>query len=192
MIAAAAASYNPRMRSANLVLAMFLAACATVPPPAPPPAGHGQVSATLLVDPEARGAELRNGGDYRHPYLHSGNAPPLYPPELVALRLEPQTVAVRLVIDEKGAVASIGPSPLRRSSEGPHAPAFEESVHAAVRTWKGEPARVYHFVPGPDGDGDGKADFERLDRQEVIKAYFDIVFKFEVKDGAPIVQTIQP
>jgi len=45
---------------------------------------------------------------------------------------------------------------------------------------------------GPDLDGDGKPDYDIVSARKVLKAFFDIAFRFEIVNGKPVVRTDAP
>lgn len=179
------------MRSLLCLLLLVMAACRTARAEKPPPR-HGSVSATLLADPNAPQIELAERQDFRAAWLDPENPMPEYPAALIPLGLPAHSVAVRLLLSEEGRVSQLGPSPLRPSTEGPYRAEFEQAVQNAVAAWTGGPPRVRQFVAGPDADADGKPDFDRLKREQVLKAYFDVVFVFELRGGKPSVRTATP
>jgi hypothetical protein len=56
-----------------------------------------------------------------------------------------------------------------------------------VKSWQFAPASIRAFGPGPDDDGDGKADFTVLKAETALTSYHDLRFFFEVKDGRGVV-----
>ena len=103
------------------------------------------------------------------------------------LELPPRYVAVRVIIDEEGYI-EIAPSPLTKSSEGPHASRFAESVRRAVEHWMFTPAEQRIFRDGDDLDGDGSPDYQVLVESRPVRIRIDFLFTFEVKGGVGVVR----
>lgn len=172
------------------------AACrtATAPqsvPPVPPPPDRGTVAATLLPDPDAPSYRLRPGEDYVAPRFSESNALPEYPATLIASRLAPHVVAVRMFLDESGCITDISESPVQASTDTIHRPMFEAAVQNALLEWSVRPPSIRRFKPGPDLDQDGKSDYQVLVEQVPFKTYFDLAFTFEIVNGRAIVKSAE-
>jgi len=166
-------------------------ACRAVRPPLPEPhpRGRGTVGVEVIPDPDALKLRLSAGEEFRRPAPHIGNHLPDYPKELEPLRLAEQVVAVRIVINEEGTVIAIEPSPVARSTGGPHAEPFERVVRAAVASWRFTPAVVRRIEDGPDRDGDGQADYQYVREEASLKVLYDLRFIFRIEDGRGVVAT---
>ena len=177
---------QPIFRIALLTaVALGLAAC-TTPTRAPlddPREGQvGFAEVDSAVPTETR-LVLADNESYQPPLPDAGNAAPVYPADLLAQRLSPQSVCVRLAIDEHGAVADAAPV-----DQGPDCAlgmdvesAFYAAAVEAVKRWRFEPAFRCVF---PEGSGpDTACGFE--DTQEVPQAVSLVYrFVFEQVDGA--------
>jgi hypothetical protein len=146
------------------------------------------VSAKMVSDPNAPELQLGPGEEFVRPQLNSDNRVPVYPQQLVALRLPPHTIGVRVTFDESGRAVDVGPSPLVPSTADSYRSAFEAAVDEAVKRWRCYPPRIRKFRPGPDTDGDGKPDYRIMTAQRVFKTFFDLAFDFEIINGQPVVK----
>jgi hypothetical protein len=181
-------------RSAPLFL-IWLLACRPSPPPvlttrevAEISASSGAVSATLISDPNAPSVNLGPGEEFVPAQLAHWNRPPWYPSELVSLNLKPHKVVLRITFDEKGRICDMAESPLERSTATEHRARFEEAARFAVAEWECHPPQIRKFRPGPDSDGDGKADYRIMTDRRLFKTFFDVAFTFEVVNGQPVVR----
>lgn len=121
-----------------------------------------------------------------------GNPMPEYPPELIPLKLPPHVVVVRITSNEESRIEDIRASPLGGTTEDQYRPRFEEAVSNAVKNWKVFPAEIRRMKNGPDLDGDGKPDYTIVTGRKLLKAFFDIAFRFEIVDGKPVVRSDAP
>ena len=170
-----------RLLSGTLVLLM-LVACASRPPAPVPvePEAQGRVSGELLLDPAAPAAAPAVDEVHESPIQLAGNPNPHYPAQLVAARLAPVAVAVRVVVDAEGKVARVEAlNPETDSAD----PAFFAAVRDALLQWRFEPFRVIQWLPGPDHNGDGEPDGEVAGDMQTRPFRFDMRFRFEVIDG---------
>lgn len=173
-----------------LLLALLPSACATLPPPRPAPlpdSTTGQVDAAVLEAPAADRYAATDGVSYEQPVAFPDNALPAYPPPLLAQRLPPQRVSVRVVVDAAGQVAGV--SRLDTAGEDPASedPAFFLAVSAAVRQWrffplveirKGEPASL----------SVGEVTTRYPGQPRALPFHQDYVFRFVQHDGRPAVE----
>jgi hypothetical protein len=160
-----------------IALAIACRSAKPVPPPAPitQPESHGSVTAQMIADPSAPAVQLPPGEVYVQPQVMHGNPMPHYPADLIPLKLPPHVVVVRIT-----------------SNEQEYRGRFEEAVTEAVTTWRVFPAEIRKMKNGPDLDGDGKPDYEIVTARKVLKAFFDIAFRFEIVDGKPVVRSDAP
>jgi hypothetical protein len=161
-------------------------------PPAPPPESHGSVTAKLIADPNAPSVKLPPGEVYVQPQVMRGNPMPEYRADLIPLKLAPHVVVVRITSNEQSRIEDVRPSPLGGSTEGQYSGRFQEAVAQAVANWKVFPAEIRRMKNGPDLDNDGKPDYDIVTARRVLKAFFDIAFRFEIVDGKPVVRTDTP
>lgn len=132
-------------------------------PPSPPPS---KVSATF---------EVGHAGEIVIPaQAILPLAVPVYPP--IALRTSGfgTAVSVHVVVDEKGRVADVTPSPFGFTMPSPYRQEFFAAVERAVARWKFKPAEIQFTEPAVR-DG---AEVRVLTRREPIEATFDITFLF--------------
>lgn len=177
------------------ILLLFAAACRTPDPGtlsshevatiAPP---EGGVSAKLIADPNAPSVELAEGEEFVKPRLIGTNAMPVYPADLVPLHLRTHTVVLRVTFDDIGHAAEIAESPVAQSTQDEYTARFEAATRDALQAWRCFPAKIRKFRPGPDNDGDGKADYRVMDFECTLRAFFDVAFSFEVVNGQPVVR----
>jgi len=184
-------------RAAELIALALLVACRSakpLPPPqaAPAPESHGSVSAKLIRDPSAPSVKLPPGEVYVEPQIMRGNPMPEYPADLVGLKLPPHVVVVRITSNEQSRIEKIEPSPLGGTTDDEYRSRFEQVVAEAVTKWKVFPAEIRKMRDGPDLDGDGKPDYDIVSARKVLKAFFDIAFRFEIVNGKPVVRTDAP
>ncbi len=182
------------MRRLAIAIVIFAACRARKPNVVPSPSQQdvtmlGSVSAKLLPDPSGPTLELGPGEEYVKPQFQPGNPMPIYPADLVGLRLSAHVIAIRMIVDEKGAVTEVTPSPLAASTEDEYRPRFEESVNSALARWYISPPQIRKFKPGDDLDRDGKPDYRILVAGHTLKAFFDISFTFDIVDGKPVVRS---
>lgn len=161
-------------------------------PPPPQPESHGSVSAKLIADPSAPSVKLPPGEVYIQPQIMRGNPMPEYPADLISMRLPPHVVVVRITSNEHSRIEDIRPSPLGGSTEDEYLARFQEAVAQAVSSWKVYPAEIRKMKDGPDLDGDGKPDYDIVVGRKVLKAFFDVAFRFEIVDGKPVVRSDAP
>jgi hypothetical protein len=163
------------------------------PIPSPPNAeSHGSVTAKLIADPNAPSVRLPPGEVYVQPQVMHGNPMPQYPAGLVSLKLAPHVVVVRITSNEESRIEDIRPSPLGGTTDDPFRSAFERAVTEAVTRWKVYPAEIRKMKNGPDIDNDGKPDYEIVTGRKLLKAFFDVAFRFEIVDGKPVVRSDAP
>lgn len=178
------------MRSLLPISLLFLAACAQTPPrpaaatPAAP-ANHGKVQASL-IDAQAADRHVADGDvQYQSPQAWPDNAMPDYPPALLAQRLPPQRVAVRLIVDTQGRVADVQ---RLAAAEAPAADAFFASVQAAAQQWQFSP--LVELRPGPPTElvvGDVSTRYKS--KATPLPFHQDYAFRSEQHEGKPAVTT---
>lgn len=140
-----------------------------------------------IPDPDP--ATLPEDVEFISPRAQPGNAPPVYPPRLVAARYGDATIAVRIVVSTSGSVSSIDDSPLMNSRAGPMEEEFRDAVEAAVSSWRFHPGKLRRVEKGEDYDLDGAPDFTRVLSSENIPVYLDIRFDFSIVEGRGAVST---
>ena len=155
------------------------------------PDSHGNVSASVISDPNAPSAKLAPGETFLAAKL-SPTGLPEYPAELVALKLPPHVVVIRITSKEDSSVGDIRASPLGGTTEDQYRRRFEEAVSDAVKSWRILPGEIRRMKDGPDLDGDGKPDYAIATERKFVNAFFDIAFRFEIVDGKPVVRSDAP
>lgn len=172
-----------RRRIAGLALALSLAACRSVPtqaPPPPPPSG--EVDAQPLVAASADRYEVAEGATYAQPQASADNALPLYPPDLLAQRLAPRIVRVRLIVDAQGRVDEVRPL-----DADPAGDAFLDAVRAACAGWRFSPLAETRAVERRRRLPDGDIEIEYLPETRTLPFHLDYRFAFRQVDGRPVV-----
>lgn len=179
-----------------IALAIACRSAKPLPPPqaaAPPPSEiHGSVTAKLLADPSAPSVQLPPGETYVEPQIMRGNPMPEYPADLIPLKLPPHVVVLRITSNEESRIDDIRPSLLGGSTEDQYSTRFQQATEQAVAQWKVFPAEIRKMKDGPDLDGDGKPDYKIVTGRKILKAFFDIAFRFEMVDGKPVVRSEPP
>jgi len=159
------------------------------PAPAPAPA-TGAVSVRFLVADGAQPAALQPGQRLVAPFTMTRPLPG-YPPEALAAAVPPATVAVRILIDTEGRVASVADTPLAASTPGPFLPVFRAAVEAALAAWEFYPAHLDTYQER-DRDGDGVIDDSVLVEYRPIEVYYDLAFEFAIVGGQGSVSVTTP
>lgn len=173
-------------RAAIWIAALALAATScSAPRPLPPDdPRHGQV-AYEEVDPSAAGVmrmTLAPNESFQLPLADPANAAPEYPPGLLARRLPPRVVCMRLAVGEDGSVRDA--QPVVSDDDCPAAAngeqAFPAATAEAVRRWRFDPAFRCVF---PEGQA-VTSTCDGVDGREVPQAVSLIFrFVFEQIDG---------
>jgi hypothetical protein len=101
-------------------------------------------------------------------------------------------VVVRILIDTNGRIADVTASPVEADSPGPFAADFRDAVLRALRHWPFTPGHFDSYEDGPDDDHDGKADYRRLTRSDMVPVRYDVRFDFEIVGGEGRVRTTAP
>jgi hypothetical protein len=111
---------------------ILLAGCKTQPP-LEPEIRSGTVGASVI---EAEDAQRYSPGEahsyYDYPVAAPSNALPIYPEGMLAARLPPVRIKVRVIVDETGVVSQCGPID---PSDAVH-PQFVAAIQDAVRGWR--------------------------------------------------------
>ena len=141
--------------------------------------GFSEVNSAVV--PATR-LSLAENESFQPPLPAAGNAPPGYPEAQLARRLPPQTVCVRLSIDEQGDVFDAAPvdeGPDCASGMDVESAFFDAAAHATMQ-WRFEPAFRCVFPEGSTpGMGCGFAGTQEIP-QPVSLVYR---FVFEQVDG---------
>lgn len=185
--AVAALRFASAFRWPSLLLASsLLAACATHPnPPEVEQTGRsGQVGVRSIdkLMPASERMQLADNETFQMPLAEYGNPNPLYPPVLLAQRLPPQTICLRVAIGEDGKV--MDSQPIDDAASGCPRPAqtdprFVEAARNAVAQWRFDPAFrcVYPGARPIDEQGCVSG------REEAVAVSLAFSFVFEQEDG---------
>jgi TonB family protein len=170
-------------------LVALLAGCATKKAVEPVDPRRGDVAVHTIDSPPADTyAEPEKGEAYDSPRPFDQNAAPRYPAELLAQRLPPVSVKVRLIVDESGKVTDV----LALDSDATMNPAFFASTEAAVRSWQFSP-----LVRFGKGGGSTTIEFSGLKetyegQAQALPFHQDYEFTFRQRDGKGFVSTSTP
>ena len=161
-----------------------LAGCRTVPVEPPPPVANVEV-AVVPPPPGAARMQLDASEAFVFPLLVESELP-VYPPELLALRLAPQTLCVEVDIGADGLVDNVRH---REGAEcpgtGPHRSRFAALLEDAVRRWRFDPALVCRTSDGR-ASPDACAEPDSIDTPVALRLSYAIIFSQE--DGQPVVE----
>jgi|GEM_PF-878476 len=171
-----------RRRIASLALALSLAACRSVPTQVPPPPPSGEVDAQPIVAASAERYEVAEGATYAQPQASADNALPVYPAELLAQRLAPRIVRVRLIVDAQGRVAEVRSLDPEASGD-----AFLDAARAACAGWRFSPLTETRAVEQRRRLPDGDVEIEYVPQSRTLPFHLDYRFAFRQVDGRPVV-----
>lgn len=161
-----------------------LAGCRTVPADPPPPVASVEVA---LVPPPAGAArmQLDSSEAFVFPLLLESELP-IYPPDLLALRLAPQTLCVEVDIGADGLVGDVRPREgVDCPGTAPHRSRFAALLEDAVRRWRFDPALVCRTSDGR-ASPDACAEPDSIDTPVALRLSYAVVFSQE--DGQPVVE----
>ncbi|MDH7453456.1 hypothetical protein QF205_10305 [Luteimonas composti] len=161
-----------------------LAACRTVPADPPPPVANVEV-ALVPPPPGATRMQLEASQAFVFPLLVESELP-VYPPDLLALRLAPQTLCVEVDIDADGVVGDVRPREgVQCPGTGPHRARFAALLEESVRRWRFDPALVCRTSDGR-ASPDACAEPDSIDTPVALRLSYAVVFSQE--DGQPVVE----
>ncbi len=174
-----------RLRLPALLLTAALSACASAPRPQasaedPRSGAVGVRSIDKLLVASDR-MQLADNETFQLPLAEAGNAVPVYPPDLLAQRLPPQTVCLSLAIGADGAVFDSRPVGVAEGCPADAAadPRLVEAARAAVSRWRFDPA-FRCVYPGPKPvDEQGCV----TGREQAVAVSMAYSFVFEQRDG---------
>jgi hypothetical protein len=170
-------------------LMLLVTGCAAKKPVEVPDPRQGDVAVKQLQPASSDTyADPAPEEQYDYPVRFGDNAPPNYPDALLAKRLPPLSVKVRLIVDETGCVTESNPL----ESATPADPAFFSAIQAAVRDWKFTPlvritagaGRTEIIFQGVKSVYSGKA--------TALPFHQDYEFTFTQRDGKGFVSTQAP
>jgi hypothetical protein len=162
---------------------LLLAACAHAPPAEPakpvPPPRDGKVSYEVMPA-GAAGEYHMEDGQSSFGAQPVTNAPPTYPPGLIAANLPQTVVHAKVIVDNAGKVTDV--RDLDTGGDANHA-AFFSATHDAAMRW------VYTPMTLVQEHEDAKGNFSET--RTTAPFSLDYAFHFELKDGKPVVTTTQ-
>ena len=159
-----------------LVSATLLCACSH--------AVRTNVDYRTVDDASTKHYELRAEQSYTIPAAVD-HLPPDYPADMIALHLPHVDVRVKVIVDEKGAVAEA-----RFPTETAEHPAgFDDAVRGAVLKWHYTPfvIRTWEDVT----DAEGNVTDSRIASAQAQPFSLDYDFSFDLRDGKPVVASNQ-
>lgn len=142
------------------------------------PPNRGDVSYRALIDPAQPRYVLEPRQSFSKPEPVDHPAP-VYPPELLPLRLPAQTFAAKVIVGADGRVVDVRMLAAPGASAPPHADAFAVAIRRAVTAWTYTPLRIVTW-----GETDRGAEARRVETRPFS---LDYAFTFAVKDGRPVV-----
>ncbi len=160
----------------------ILSACASAP--RPDPSISGRVGARDITRAMPAGEwVIAENENFLMPLEEAGNLPPVYPETLLAQRLPPQRVCLRLSIGADGRVFDAEPLPAADGCPpSDRIPvAFLAASREAVATWRFDPAFRCIYVDAAQKEAAGEGcNGGEIVPEEVSLAYR---FDFEQRDG---------
>ncbi|MGA7438832.1 MAG: hypothetical protein WBW32_11980 [Luteibacter sp.] len=166
-------------RVLSLLISLSLAACAHAPPNEPvkpaEPSRDGKVSYSAIPSDKAGEYQMKSGQSAfgAQPLT---NDPPAYPAALIASNLPASVVRAKVIVDGEGKVSEV--RDLDSATDAAHKAFFAATREAAMR-WTYTPMTMVQEREGNHGNitqTRTNAPFSR-----------DYVFRFELKDGKPVV-----
>jgi hypothetical protein len=140
----------------------------------------GAVSGSIIPTKPQDQYSAKPGARFEAPASYSDNANPLYPEQLLAAKLPPIRVRVRIMVDEGGGVTSITPL----DKVPPEQEAFLSSVQSALSDWKFWPLVQITDRPGAStvtsSDGETK---QYSGLAQPLPFYQDYQFVFRQHNG---------
>lgn len=145
------------------------------------------MSAQKLTAPDSERYEHPTNVEYIQALAYPENVAPVYPAELLARRLLPMTVTVRLVVGANGAVAGVESLDATTTSERYR---LFEVVREACLLWKFSPLIRLDLDAGPTvvTEDDGTTTYKG--RPTALPFHLDYVFNFSQHDGRPQIEAI--
>ena len=166
-----------------MVLALGLTACASTPKPQADDPRSGAVGVRSIdkLMPSKDRMELADNETFQMPLAEANNAVPAYPAELLAQRLSPQTICLRVAIGADGKVMDSQPIDDAQAGCGGVTaldPRFIAAARSAAAQWRFDPA-FRCVYPGPKPDEQGCM----TGKEEPVAVSLAFSFVFEQKDG---------
>lgn len=155
-----------------------LAGCASSGAKPSPPSPQGDASYRMVERPGTKHYQLALGQVARGATLES-NPAPIYPPDLLPLRLPPVELQAKLIVDTAGHVSEVRFADAADSTDAVRA-RFADAVRRATLRWEFAPLVIDRWAADADGNS------HRVDGGAQPFS-FDYVFRFECHDGKPVV-----
>lgn len=146
----------------------------------------GDVSGSIVPTKPRDQNSAKPGTRLEAPASYSDNPNPLYPELLLAAKLPPIRVRVRILVDEGGGVTSVTPL----DEVPPEQEAFLSSVQSALSDWKFWP--LVQITDGPDASTVTSSDGETKQYSglaQPLPFYQDYQFVFRQHDGKGTIST---
>ncbi len=175
-----------RIGAIACVVATALVGCRSAPVAESPPAGSVDVA---LVTPPAGASRLHLDASeaFVFPNLVEPVAMPVYPPDLLALRLDPLELCVDVTISAEGLV-SAARQRIDEACPGagvPHEERFAAALLDAVGQWTYDPALVCRTPDGRPSE-DACAEPDAVETPTALRLSY--AFRFSQQDGRPAVE----
>jgi hypothetical protein len=145
-----------------------------------------QVAYKAVDAPDGARYELREQENSTIPAATAAT-PPVYPPTMIARKIDHVGVRAKLIVDTEGNVSEVRFEQPQGSTW--HAEAFDDAVRTAVLGWRFAPLRIQEWEDVLDDEGN-VAD-SRMVKDEAKPFSLDYEFSFDLRDGSPVVATTQ-
>ncbi len=142
--------------------------------------------AQKLAAPDSERYEHLTNIEYIQALAYPENVPPAYPAELLARRLLPITITVRLVVGADGVVAGVESLGATTTSERDH---LFEAVREACLLWKFSPLIRLDLDAGPTVVTGDSGTTTYKGRPIALPFHLDYEFNFSQHDGRPQIET---
>ena len=174
-------------RQVLCILVAALGGCASERhPDIPNGRSVGAVSGSIIPAKPQDQYPSKPGTHFESPTSYSDNPTPSYPEQLLAAKLPPIEVRVRIVVDERGRVTSVKPlDMLPPDQEG-----FLSSVESALSDWRFWP--LVQITDGPGTSTVTASDGETMQYSgsaAPLPFYQDYQFVFRQHDGKGFIST---
>jgi hypothetical protein len=163
-------------------LALLACACTQPRKPAPAPPAT-RVAYRAAVEPGTPRYEEPDDVSTSLPQPFD-NAPPIYPPTMIALHLPLVTVKAKVIVDADGRVSEV--RIVAADASMPRPPEFDAAVRDAVLQWGYMPLTFTRWEEVKDAQGNVVD--SRPASIEKKPFSLDYEFRFELRDGRPVVE----
>jgi hypothetical protein len=178
----------PSDSSLPMLFALLLVACATQQALKQlPRSGDVAMTEVMPADEQSYSVSAANE-QWDMPFPFAENLTPVYPPDLLAANLPPQTVRVRVVVDEHGNV--VDSTALQAP---PDYPQFFAAVQAVVQDWKYWPLVKWLPAEGKRTDIEFSGSVRTYAGDATaLPFHLDYDITFTQKDGKGVVTSAAP